>query len=134
MLGQVPVPVQQLFNDGVLFTGLYDPVDGHVLFQVGGHHLGVGGQGIELRRRDVELGPAAGQFFGQHVDGDEDAQHHQAEHKAVTAHFGGTGGQRLPVAGQGALPLVFYAVFHPLYLFFSQHCTHRNRKNAATLR
>lgn len=134
MLGQVPVPVQQLFNDGVLFTGLYDPVDGHVLFQVGGHHLGVGGQGIELRRRDIQLGEAGGQHPHQHVHRDQDGQYHEAQHKAVSAHLGGAGAQRLPVSGQGAVQLVFITVLHPLYLFFSQDCTHRNRKNAAALR
>ena len=128
MLGQVPVPVQQLFNDGVLFTGLYDPVDGHVLFQVGGHHLGVGGQGIELRRRDIQLGEAGGQHPHQHVHRDQDGQYHEAQHKAVSAHLGGAGAQRLPVSGKGAVQLVFITVLHPLYLFFLPGLYHARLK------
>lgn len=39
---------QQVLDHLILFAGLYDPVDRHVLFQCVHHHLCVAGDGVEL--------------------------------------------------------------------------------------
>ena len=58
MVGQFLIAVQQLFDDGILLPCLGDPVDGHILVQIGHHCLGVGGEGVELRGGNIELRPA----------------------------------------------------------------------------
>ena len=48
VIGKALVFTQQVLDDIVLFTGLDDPINGHILIQRIDHHLGITGNGVEL--------------------------------------------------------------------------------------
>ena len=133
MVGKILIPIQQLIQHGVFLACLNDPVDIHILAQVGGDHLGVRRKRVQLRRGYIELGIFGGQHPRQHIDRHQNRQYDHAQRKAVSAHLGGARGQRLFILGGQLPPFLRKLVFHPLYLFFSQTCTQRNRKNTAML-
>ncbi len=44
---------KQIFQNAVLRVRLHNPVNGHILFQIVDHHLGIAGNGIQLSRADI---------------------------------------------------------------------------------
>ena len=131
VVGQALVLAQQVFDDVVLLARLHHPVDGHVLLQGVDHHLGVGGDGVQLGGADIVLGQRGGQRGHKQVDHDQQRQHHRRDDQRV----GAAQQRHLAVHRRGGAFLFgLFVHTHQLYLLFSSDCTDKNRKNAATER
>ena len=125
--GEALVLAQEIFHHSVLLTGLYHPVEGHILLQGIDHYFRIAGDGVKLGGTHVILGPGGGQSADKDINRDENGQYYRGDGQGIgtspkgifSGRAGGTRDMRM---------------FHQLYLRFSKDCTASSRKKTVTLR